>query len=74
MAGDDRGNAWQRLTPRERQICEVLAKGLSNRQIAEQLGISEHTVRNHTREIFRTLHVRTRGEVIAQYVRENPFG
>ncbi len=66
-------DAWQLLTPREREVCRALAAGFTNRQIAAQLGMSEHTVRNHTHEIFRTLRVRTRGEVIARYLRENPF-
>jgi len=73
MAGDERGNAWQRLTPREREICKALAKGFTNRQLAEELGITEHTVRNHARAIFRTLQVHTRGQVIAWYLLENPF-
>ena len=68
-----RDEAWQRLTPREREICGTLGNGLTNRQIAAQLGISEHTARNHIREIFRTLQVRTRGEVTARYLLENPF-
>ncbi len=73
MVKDQPNNAWQRLTPRERQICEALAKGLTNRQLAEELGITEHTVRNHARAIFRTLQVHTRGQVIAWYLLENPF-
>ena len=72
MVGAHR-DTWQRLTPRERQICEALAKGLTNRQLAEELGITEHTARNHARAIFRTLQVHTRGELIARYLLENPF-
>lgn len=61
------------LDTQERQICKALAKGLTNRRLAEELGITEHTVRNHARAIFRTLQVHTRGEVIARYLLENPF-
>ena len=56
------------MTSREREICTTLAKGFTNQQIAAELGITEHTVRNHTRAIFRTLQVRTRGEVIVLYL------
>lgn len=72
MVGAHR-DTWQRLTPRERQICEALAKGLTNRELAEELGITEHTTRNHLRAIFRTLQAHTRGELIARYLLENPF-
>jgi DNA-binding NarL/FixJ family response regulator len=41
------------LSPREAQILELVAKGLSNREIGEQLTISEHTAANHIRSILR---------------------
>ncbi len=69
MAGDDRGNAWQRLTPREREICRILAHGRSNEQIAAELGISVSTVQNHLHAILRKLRLQRRGEVTADYWR-----
>jgi DNA-binding CsgD family transcriptional regulator len=41
------------LSPREAQILELVADGLSNREIGEKLSISEHTAANHIRSILR---------------------
>jgi DNA-binding CsgD family transcriptional regulator len=41
------------LSPREAQILELVARGLSNREIGEELSISEHTAANHIRSILR---------------------
>ena len=40
------------LTPREQQIAEAIARGLSNRQIAEEFGISPETVKRHLASIY----------------------
>lgn len=40
-------NLLRILTPREREICRLLAYGYTNRQVAEQLNISERTVETH---------------------------
>jgi PAS domain S-box-containing protein len=54
-----------RLTPRQREILELIAAGLSTSEIATQLTISRETVRNHLRSLFSELHVHTRLEAIA---------
>lgn len=51
-----------RLTPREREVLVLLARGCSNRQIAKQLFVSENTVKNHMRNSMEKLQVRTRVE------------
>jgi DNA-binding CsgD family transcriptional regulator len=51
------------LTPRERQVAELAATGLSNPAIAERLFVTRKTVEAHLRTIFRKLDVSTRGEV-----------
>ena len=43
------------LTPREEQIAEAIARGLSNRQIAEEFGISTETVKRHLASIYSKL-------------------
>jgi DNA-binding NarL/FixJ family response regulator len=48
------------LTPREREILELLAQGASNAEIAKRLGIAEKTVRNRLSLIFSKLHVNNR--------------
>ncbi|HEV2345700.1 MAG TPA: LuxR C-terminal-related transcriptional regulator [Actinocrinis sp.] len=51
------------LTPRERQIAECAADGLSNRQIADRLRLSERTVENHLGRIYGKLGVAGRSEL-----------
>lgn len=48
------------LTPREGEVARLLARGLSNKEAAEQLFISPHTVRSHAERIFRKLGIHTR--------------
>ena len=50
------------LTRREISVLELLAAGLRNRQIAERLGLTEKTVRNHTSAILGKLHANDRTE------------
>ena len=59
--------ADQRLTPREREVLEQAALGLSNRQIGEVLDIAEQTVKNHLNNAMRklSLHDRTHAVVFA---------
>lgn len=59
------------LTPREREIAEVACTGLTNKQIAEKLTISEATVRHHLGVIFSKLGVSTRSELAAYGYRHN---
>jgi DNA-binding NarL/FixJ family response regulator len=63
----------QHLSARERDILELIAQGLDNRKIAEQLFLSEKTVRNHITSIFSKLEVQTRAQAIV-YARDAGFG
>jgi PAS domain S-box-containing protein len=54
-----------RLTPRQREVLELIAAGLSTSEIAKKLTLSKETVRNHLRSVFRELQVHTRLEAIA---------
>jgi non-specific serine/threonine protein kinase len=51
------------LTAREREVATLIARGLSNRQIAEELVIAERTVTNHVEHIFDKLGFRSRAQV-----------
>jgi PAS domain S-box-containing protein len=54
-----------RLTPRQREILNLIASGLSTSEVARELTLSPETVRNHVRNAFRELHAHTRVEAIA---------
>jgi len=59
-----------RLTPREREVLELLADGLSNRAIAAQLEISAHTVKFHVDALLDKLSARSRTQVVVKAVRQ----
>ena len=61
------------LTPREREILELLARGLTNSAIAEKLVLSPKTIRNQTSTIFSKLKVASRNEAIIK-ARESGLG
>ena len=48
-----------RLTPRQREVCALVAKGLANKTIADKLGTTVNTVKTHRAEIYRKLEVRS---------------
>jgi DNA-binding NarL/FixJ family response regulator len=54
----------EHMTPRERDVLELLGDGLSNRNIAARLGISDHTVKFHLASIYGKLHATTRAEAV----------
>ena len=58
------------LTSRELEVLRLVAKGMSNREIAEDLYISENTVKNHVRNILEKLHLHSRMEAVIYAVRE----
>lgn len=58
-----------KLTEREEEILARLSKGYANKEIADQLSISVPTVRTHLRHIYEKLHVRSRTEAVAKFLR-----
>lgn len=54
-----------KLTARERQILALLAAGLRNREIANELSISEATVENHLHHVYGKIGVRSRTEAVS---------
>src|SRR4029077_6843259 len=59
-----------RLSPRELQVAESAAQGQSNKQIANRLGLSEHTIKNYLIRIFEKLGVSNRIELLFQLFSE----
>lgn len=55
------------LSPREREVLELLARGYLYKEIAEQLKISVQTVNTYIRRIYEKLHVRSRAQAVAKY-------
>jgi DNA-binding NarL/FixJ family response regulator len=56
-----------RLTPREEEILTLLAKGFVSKEIANTLGVSYETVRDHLKHIYEKLHVHSRGAAVARF-------
>jgi DNA-binding NarL/FixJ family response regulator len=57
-----------RLSGREREVLELLARGFRNAEIANALGITTHTVTTYVRQLYRKLEVGSRGEAVFQAV------
>jgi len=57
-----------RLSPREQQVLEYLAKGFLYKEISSALDISYDTVHNHIRHIYEKLHVRSRTQAVTKYL------
>lgn len=56
------------LTPRERQIAELICQGLQNGSIARELRIRPGTVKTHTRNIYRKVHVKSKIAMLLRFV------
>ena len=67
VAGKDR---MEVLTPREREILQLLADGMSNVDVAAKLFISQETVKSHVRHILAKLEADTRTQAVAIALRE----
>jgi DNA-binding CsgD family transcriptional regulator len=59
------------LTPREQEITRGVSRGLSNQEIAADLFLSPHTVRDHLKAIFAKVGVASRGELVAKLFAEH---
>jgi len=57
------------LSPREREVLQLVAEGATNREIASSLHLSEHTVNFHMKHILSKLHLRNRAQAVAYAIR-----
>jgi DNA-binding NarL/FixJ family response regulator len=62
------------LSPREQQVLELLARGVAYKDIAERLSLSIETIRMNVKHIYSKLHVHSRGEASAKYMRSRSLG
>lgn len=68
-AADAAGEKGTQLSPREQAVLEGLAKGWTYKQLASELDISIDTIRTYVRRIYEKLHVQSRTEAVAKYLR-----
>jgi DNA-binding NarL/FixJ family response regulator len=57
-----------RVTQRERQVLQLVVQGCTNKDIAQQLGISDYTARDHVSALLRKTGVKNRAQLIASYL------
>ena len=69
MPGDPPGD-WSALTERQREIVRWAGRGMSNKQIARQLGISPETVKSHLRHVFEREGVHSRVALLSGHQQE----
>jgi len=60
----------EKLSRREREVLDHLAQGIPYKEIADVLSLSIDTVRMHIKGIYSKLHVHSRGEAVAKYLRK----
>jgi DNA-binding NarL/FixJ family response regulator len=60
-----RGDPEDKLSPKEREVLQLLARGLTNKEIGNSLGITENTVKNHLKNILDKLHLENRVQAAA---------
>ena len=64
------GASTESLTDRQREVIDGLAAGKAYKQIADEMQMSIHTVRTYIRRIYEKLHVHSRTEAVAKYLRQ----
>ena len=59
-----------RMTPREREVIDLIGEGLSNKELAQRLNIATHTVKSHVRNVMEKLALHTRLQIAAHSHRQ----
>jgi two-component system secretion response regulator SsrB len=67
---DDASNAFQKLTPREREVLQLMAEGFATKEIATRLHVSVKTVETHRRQLMEKLQLYSVAEVTKYAIRE----
>jgi DNA-binding NarL/FixJ family response regulator len=74
MAGEQNltANHGMHVTPRQAQILGLVASGLSDKEIAEQLGVSPRTIQSHLDRLFLEHGLHKRAAAVAAWLRDRP--
>ena len=64
------GEPLDELAPREREVAHLIARGLTNRQIAKELVISEHTVATYVSRVLKKLGLHSRAQIAASVMEQ----
>lgn len=67
-------NALAVLSPQERRVLALIAEGRTNKEVGNDLGLAEKTVKNYLSNVFEKLHVSRRSQAAAMFVRETGSG
>jgi DNA-binding NarL/FixJ family response regulator len=70
----DRDQAGTLLSERERQVLQLIAVGATNREIAERLFLSPHTIKDHTSTLYRKVKAKNRADAIQRAQRLGLLG
>jgi len=62
------GHPLPRLSPRLREVLDLLLQGHSEKQVARELELSRHTVHDYVKELYHRLDVSSRSELLARWV------
>jgi two-component system, NarL family, response regulator LiaR len=72
LATDDRRDDYESLTPREREVLELIGRGFSNKRIAQELGVAEKTVKTHVTHVLGKLGVADRTQAALYAAQRRP--
>jgi two-component system response regulator DevR len=72
--GTDQASDLSVLSAQERRVLALVADGLTNKQVGDQLGLSENTVKNYLVNVFEKLQVKRRAQAAAIYVQQTATG
>jgi len=67
VSGSDQNADFDSLTKKERKLVEMIAQGLTNKEIAKTMNVSEKTIKNYVSRIFDKLHVTRRSQLAALF-------
>lgn len=70
--GSRPGDDLSVLSPQERRVLALVARGLTNKQVGQELNLSENTVKNYLINVFEKLQVKRRAQAAALYVQNQP--